>query len=461
MRFVKSSIRTIVSLMFGPAVMLHAQTASKPENGYISPAKYTNAFFGFSLPLPQDAQLKLVSQNALPRNAFRHILFAANSTAKGYPFMMVGADEINSSNTDPKKTLFGTQKIDVVQIAGKEFSRSRWKGNDNIYRVMYGTTVNAYLLFITTFTYDAKVLDQFERNIQALTFFDPTKAQELAGPDGQLYEGPSLQPTAATPGVGQQGTNADTEMPGRQPAAGLSATPLAAANPRQFYDKNLALHFNYPIEMRTLDFSAEMESGHQNIYGVSGENDPEHQKAKRCVRPLLDAELPEDKAPQRAANLDGIWVDDSKEYRESRKPEPIYAKILVTEFLRECLPKKLQKNENDALGSIALSAVSEPWIQRMPKPLWYEVSKQKIHMNSGVGRPIINGQLAPAPIFIMSMTTQWRGHLLAWVFTSNDTEIFNEITKSQVQFGDGPWGPMFAANVGPKGSGTPMTILPK
>lgn len=105
MRFVKSSIRTIVSLMFGPAVMLHAQTASKPENGYISPAKYTNAFFGFSLPLPQDAQLKLVSQNALPRNAFRHILFAANSTAKGYPFVMVGADEINSSNTDPKKTL--------------------------------------------------------------------------------------------------------------------------------------------------------------------------------------------------------------------------------------------------------------------------------------------------------------------------------------------------------------------
>lgn len=113
------------------------------------------------------------------------------------------------------------------------------------------------------------------------------------------------------------------------------------------------------------------------------------------------------------ANLDGDWVDDSKEYRESRKPEPIFAKILVVEFLRECLPKKLQKDENDALGSMALSFVSEPWVQCMPKPLWYEVGKQKIHMNSGVGRPVVNGQLAPAPIFIMSMATQWRGHLLA------------------------------------------------
>lgn len=59
------------------------------------------------------------------------------------------------------------------------------------------------------------------------------------------------------------------------------------------------------------------------------------------------------------------------------------------------------------------------------------------------------------------MATQWRGHLLDWVFTSNDTEIFNEMIKSMVRFGDGPWSPIFAPNIGPKGVGTPMTILPK
>jgi hypothetical protein len=265
---------------------------------------------------------------------------------------------------------------------------------------------------------------------------------------------------ATTPTSGQQEVKPNAEL-GSQPGAERKAGGVLATKPGEFYDKDLDLHFNYPVEMRTLDFSSEMESGHQNIYGVSGENDPEHQKAKHCVRPLLDAELPEEKAPQRAANLDGVWVDDSKEYKESRKPAPIFAKILMVEFPRECLPKKLQKNENDALGSIALSFVSEPGIQRMPNPLWYEVGKQKIHMNSGAGRPIVSGQLAPAPIFIMSMATVWRGHLLAWVFTSNDTQIFNQMTKSLVQFGDGTWGPMFAANIGPSGSGTPMTILPK
>jgi hypothetical protein len=234
-----------------------------------------------------------------------------------------------------------------------------------------------------------------------------------------------------------------------------------ATKPGIFYDKQLDLSFNYPVEMRTLDMAAEMESGHENIFGTSGDADPEHQEAKRCTHPLLDAELPQDKAPQRSASLEGIWVDDSRQYKDSRKPAPIFAKIMLVEFDRGCLPQKVQKHDDDVLGNMALSAVSLPGIERMPKPLWYEIGSQKIHMNSGAGRPIVNGQLDPDAMMIMSMATNWHGHLLEWVFTSNDTEIFNEITKSVVRFGNGPWAQMFPANVGPKGSGTPMTILPK
>jgi hypothetical protein len=246
-----------------------------------------------------------------------------------------------------------------------------------------------------------------------------------------------------------------------QQEPGTNPSDPTAPKLGQFYDKQLDLHFDYPVEMRVLDARADMERGHQNIYGVSGDNDPEHQAAIRCMRPLLDLELPQEKAPQRPADVGDMWVDDTQAYKDSRKPEPILAKIFLAEFVKDCLPSKVRKNENDTLGNIALTAVSEPGIQRMPHPIWYEIAKQKIHMNSGMGRPIVNGKLADAPIIVMAMATQWRGHLLAWMFTSNDAEIFNEITKSQVEFGDGPWGPMFAANIGPKGSGTPMTILPK
>ena len=279
-------------------------------------------------------------------------------------------------------------------------------------------------------------------------------------PDARQYEAPSPLWIAATPSTGQQGAKANADKPAPQTGAGRKAGAVTAAKPGEFYDKKLALHFNYPTEMRTLDPRADIERGHQNISGASGANDPEHSEAEGCDRPLLDAELRQDNAPQRAANLDGIWVD-SKEYKESRKPEPISAHISMMEVVRDCLPQELQKNENDALGSIAWSLVSTPGIKRMPKPMLYELGKQTMHMNSGAGRPIVNGKLAPAPILIMAMATQWHGHLLAWVFTSNDTEVFNGITKSLVQFGDGPWAPMLEANLGPKGSGTPMTITPK
>jgi hypothetical protein len=264
-----------------------------------------------------------------------------------------------------------------------------------------------------------------------------------------------------SPMYGQQDSKASAVTPVPQSVETSNSTRVGTLKSGEFYDKELDLHFHYPEEMVSLDASAEMEKGHQNIYGVSGDNDSEHQEAKRCIRPLLDADLPEDKAPHRNANMDGVWVDDSAKYKESRKAVPIFAKILVMEFVRDCLPKKLRKNENDALGSIAMSPVSIPGIQRQPNPLWYEVGKQKIHMNSGAGRPIVNGQLASAPIFIMAMSTEWRGHLLSWVFAANDTEVFNEISKSAVQFGDGPWGQMFPWRIGPVGSGVPINVLPK
>ncbi|MGH7225925.1 MAG: hypothetical protein ACRELF_22125, partial [Gemmataceae bacterium] len=201
--------------------------------------------------------------------------------------------------------------------------------------------------------------------------------------------------------------------------ASQSSSPTQSSTSQQagqFYDKELDIHFDYPAEMRVLDGAADMDSGHMEIYGVSGKNDPEHQEAKRCMRFLLDTELPPSEAPKRMASLDGIWVDDTKEYKDSRRQEPIFAKIVFVDFDKSCLSKSLQKNKNDALGNLAMSVVSAPGLQKIPHPLWYKVGGQKIHMNCGIGRLIVNGKLAPAPIVVMSMAAEWHGHLLLWVF---------------------------------------------
>jgi hypothetical protein len=454
-------LKTIIGLallLSLPAASGQTQTTSKPEDGFFSGETYVNTFFGLTLPLPQDVALHSLAKNGEARETFRHTLFGANSTSKGYPVIVVLADEISKTrNPDARKAVaaFGAHDVDAVQINGREFLRGRWKA-DGIYRVAYATALKGYMLYVSAFSYDKKVLDEFDGSIRQLTFFDPTKTRnaEESGNHPNTASLTSVVPMSEPPSNRQS-----TEL---QPSTAPQVRELTSeSNSGKFYDKEMDLHFNYPIEMKLLDGASDMESGHRNIFGMPGDTDPEHQQAERCMRILLDACLSADKAPQRNADIQNLWVDDSKQYKESRKAEPIYAKILMVELLPDCVPKKFRKKEDDVLASMALSPVSVPGFGRMPKPIWYEIGKQKIHMNSGVGRPIVNGEVAPAPLIIMSMATQWRGHLLDWVFTSNDTEIFNEMTKSLVRFGDGPWSPMFAPNIGPNGSGTPMTVLPK
>jgi len=335
--------------ILGPALvlpitagMVYAQTPSKPESGYLSPAKYTNAFFGFSLPLPQGAHLQLLSKRDT-RESSRHFLLSASSTQKGYPAIVIFADEISSSEqAEPRKTIaaLGAKKVDSIQIAGKEFSTGRWRAG-GVYQVANATVLKGYVLGISVFSVDKKVLDEFEHSIQELTFFDPGKAKEQAGPDSSPYEGPQVGSTPAS------------DQTSAKPSLGTSwlertapkADAVNVSSPGMFYDKELDLHFNYPVEMRALDAATDMEVGHRNIFGVSGDNDPGHQEAKRCMHVLLDADLPPEKAPQRNADIGNLWVDDSKEYKESRKPEPIYAKFMMVELAGDCVPEKLQKRK--------------------------------------------------------------------------------------------------------------------
>jgi VWFA-related protein len=195
----------MVRMIFGTVLLLavaiarpQAQTLPRPEDGFVAPAKYTNAFFGFSLPLPRDADLRILPKNGDPREPFRHVLFLASSGIKGYPVIAVLADEVSKSgNADPKKAVLalGAHDVHLVQVSGQEFSKGTWRkvtAYGAIYGVTYAAVLKGYVLDVCAFSFDKKALDEFERRILQLTLFDPAKAQEQAGPDSRPYEGPPM-----------------------------------------------------------------------------------------------------------------------------------------------------------------------------------------------------------------------------------------------------------------------------
>ena len=80
----------------------------------------------------------------------------------------------------------------------------------------YATTIKGYVLSIYALSFDKQIVDQFERNIQQLHFFDAAKAQEEAGPDSYPYQG---LPIPSTSESGNQNVKANAESPSQQPVA--------------------------------------------------------------------------------------------------------------------------------------------------------------------------------------------------------------------------------------------------
>jgi hypothetical protein len=170
----------------------HSQTELKPENGFVSSENYTNAFFGFSVPFPSSVQLTLLKESTGARQSYRHSLFGASSQTKGYPVFVVLADENTSpGHADPKAALIalGEQKVKNTNLGGRDFAVGLSK-SDGIYHVDYVTALKGYMLYLSVFAYDKKVLEELQHSIEAIEFFDPATAKQHAGPDSRQYDGP-------------------------------------------------------------------------------------------------------------------------------------------------------------------------------------------------------------------------------------------------------------------------------
>jgi hypothetical protein len=159
-----------------------------PEAGFLSSEKYTNAFFGFSLPLPQDPSLRPF---VLPSKF--HSLFGLQAQSNGLTTFSIFAKETSgASSKTARKASAGPKGQDTkkINIDGKEF----WKSNSQekspvgkMQTIDYETAINGYLLSFQIISFDPKLTDSLQHCIESVKFFDPTKAQEMAGPDSRAY----------------------------------------------------------------------------------------------------------------------------------------------------------------------------------------------------------------------------------------------------------------------------------
>jgi hypothetical protein len=277
----------VASLGTGAFAQSGAPARAMPENGFVSRSQYTNAFFGFSLPLPEDPTLT-EAQLSFKRDTPSHFLFGLkcekvtdgffNAHAKVTVFYVNAEAISNASPEDARKVaLRGDGNLTNIKIGGKEF----WKRESEekvpegkMWSTVFTTALNGYVLQFEIESFDKKLTEQLQRCIDKITFFDPAKAEEVAGTASRPYN----------------------------PAANVAQTSFVPSNSRvgqldpgvfsgnTYTNDALGLRYQFPAEWiienkATVD--KKIEAGHQFAFGDDPAAAQEHEATWQCARVLL------------------------------------------------------------------------------------------------------------------------------------------------------------------------------
>ena len=196
-------IAALLLVSFLPIGSVLGQTAESqrvsripiPEAGFISATQYTNAFFGFSLPLPKDRKYQIEDLSESDK-ALDHSLFAYKSASKGLTLLIASATQVfGAPGDEAQKAVFipgmqGQKEAQAISIGGRLF----WKGeleektfSGKLHRLRYATGVPGYVIVFSVSSYNSGQTEDLRNCIESVKFFDRAGASEMAGPGSRPY----------------------------------------------------------------------------------------------------------------------------------------------------------------------------------------------------------------------------------------------------------------------------------
>ncbi len=250
------------------------QGAASPEEGFVSHTKYTNAFFGFELAIPQNAQMRIL---ALPSSSpSARFLFGLESQDHGLTTVIVDAKQTPAaSSEDARKAASGSEgeTVKPIEIGGKDFWKSEAQNKSSagkMRKVKYATALAGYVLEFDILSFNSKLTEELEESIESVIFFDPAKAKQMAGEDSQPYNpaGPAVP----------------------KPSGLLKELSSGTVSGNSYTNSALGFSYEFPTGWYQADEATQrkvIEAGHQAAWGNSPSAAQEHEAAQNCTKVLL------------------------------------------------------------------------------------------------------------------------------------------------------------------------------
>lgn len=266
-----------------------AETELYPDQGFLSPTRYTNHYFGFAFDLPPNAQLQPIPRPAASDGRIQ--LLQLGGPPPDEAAISVAAVPIDGRRVVDAKTLLrksldqelfiGVEELHGLSkatLGGRQFY---WyetrRGIDQL--VTMATNLNGHVLIVLLGSRSDKVLKELQYYFQQIVFFPPSQARHQAGADAQPYEGPAIS------------THRLAQLKADPPAKHIDPGAVRSG----FYE-NRSLGFSYRIpENWTLEDEGAVEPALERVHQRSDPFDPpgagraEHELAQVCERTLFSA----------------------------------------------------------------------------------------------------------------------------------------------------------------------------
>lgn len=385
-----------------------------PETGFISPEKYTNAYFGFSLPLPKDSPF---TGFQLPSERDTHSLYGLQARTKnglGLTVFIIVATQVTGASSAQARDAAATFKatdVKKIELSGKEF----WKGvseqngtGGKMRTVMYAAAINGYVLKFHITSFDGKLAKGLEHCVEAVQFFEPAKAQEMAGPNSRPYN-------SAIP---QNLIRADLPSSNR-----IGQLSMGAVSGNTYKNDSLGFTYVFPAGWVVNDKAIQnkvMEAGHEFAYGDNPDAAREHTAFQQCARVLLMVtKYPEGAKSEELNPLIFIFAVDSACSPNAHFPNSIDDK----ESIREAAKQILHSFAGTPFVSKGNNSVNAFVVQNR---LMLDISS-----SFQVNRP--NGK-TPLDVYSSMDVTQLDDYLVVWGFMSGSASGLQELKTTQIAF---------------------------
>ena len=388
-----------------PLTQTVPEPAPIPETGYVSDSRYVNAFFGFSLPLPHDADFR---DFALPSRGNSHSIFGLQAQRKGLTALTVSATQATGNPTDDvRKAAAGGKGASVkrVEIGGKEFWKSESEDNSRagtMHTFICATAMSGYTLQFTLVSFDEKLAKELRHNIESITFVDPVQAKILAGSNARLF--PAEVEAAPSPTVSP---------------THIAQLRLGVVSGNTYTNDMLGFSFQFPSAWVVADKATQdkvVEAGHQFAYGNDSAAAREHEIAKECGRVLLSA----------------------SQYPEGTKTDEVNPLVAIMAFDSACLPGVHLPNstsDTDAIRQlgvqIARSLSGTPFFGKGQNKIRAFVlqNRMMVDLSSGFKVNVPTGK-QPIDVFSSVIFTEDSNYWVMWLFMNGSQSGLDDLRKN-------------------------------